>query len=127
MKQKPFNLKEAKAGKPVCTRSGHKATIICFNVKEKDYPILALVDDKDGKLPYLYTEKGTWNKIDSPDSRDLCMRSTIEKEGWINIYKIPTKNSLFGGKIFPLLHEAMREAKTSEFELIDTVRIKWRE
>lgn len=30
---KPFDLNSAKAGKPVCTRDGRKARIICFDVK----------------------------------------------------------------------------------------------
>lgn len=35
-KYKPFNLEEAKAGKPVCTRGGHKAKIICFDARTFD-------------------------------------------------------------------------------------------
>lgn len=31
---KPFDLEAAKAGKPVCTRDGRKARIICFNAKK---------------------------------------------------------------------------------------------
>jgi hypothetical protein len=42
---KPFDLEAAKAGKPVCTRDGRKARIICFNAKTLcDYPIIALVE-----------------------------------------------------------------------------------
>ena len=38
-KYKPFNLEEAKAGKSVCTRGGHKAKIICFDARTfGDYP-----------------------------------------------------------------------------------------
>ena len=33
---KPFNLEAAKQGKPVCTRDGRKARIICFDAKRKD-------------------------------------------------------------------------------------------
>ena len=41
MEEKKLNLKEfdleaAKAGKPVCTRDGRKARIICFDAKRKD-------------------------------------------------------------------------------------------
>lgn len=47
-KFKPFNLEQAKAGKPVCTRDGRKARIICFNAKTLcDYPIIALVENSD--------------------------------------------------------------------------------
>lgn len=46
-KMKPFDLEAAKAGKPVCTRDGIKARIICFDVINKsNYPIIALLEDK---------------------------------------------------------------------------------
>ena len=45
---KPFDLEAAKAGKPVCTRDGRKARIICFNAK-RDAPIIALVTTNYGK------------------------------------------------------------------------------
>lgn len=45
---KPFDLEAAKAGKPVCTRDGRKARIICFD-RVNSKSILALVDSTDGK------------------------------------------------------------------------------
>lgn len=41
-KMKPFDLEAAKAGKPVCTRDGRKARIICFDAKCIK-PIVALI------------------------------------------------------------------------------------
>lgn len=50
-KYKPFDLEQAKAGKPVCTRDGRKARIICFNAKTLcDYPIIALVENADNSI-----------------------------------------------------------------------------
>lgn len=47
---KPFNLEEAKAGAPICTRDGRKARIICYDRKDIDYPIIALIDsESDGE------------------------------------------------------------------------------
>lgn len=40
---KPFNLEEAKAGKPVCTRDGRRVEIISFENSNSIYPILARV------------------------------------------------------------------------------------
>lgn len=40
---KPFNLEEAKAGKPVCTRDGKRVEIISFTNSSSIYPILARV------------------------------------------------------------------------------------
>ena len=45
---KPFDLEAAKLGKPVCTRDGRKARIICFDAKG-DKPIIALVEAKGNK------------------------------------------------------------------------------
>lgn len=40
---KPFNLEEAKAGKPVCIRDGKRVEIISFENPNSVYPILARV------------------------------------------------------------------------------------
>lgn len=44
---KEFDLEAAKAGKPVCTRDGRKARIICFDAKRKDGEnIIALIPSR---------------------------------------------------------------------------------
>lgn len=48
---KPFDLEAAKQGKPVCTRDGRKARIICFDAKGNN-PIVALIYDCKKKLFY---------------------------------------------------------------------------
>lgn len=82
---KEFNLKEAKAGKPVVTRDGHEVRIICFDRKGEDYPIVALIHRDNNENIRSYTLKGeyTWG---SNLKEDLFMKSE-KKEGWINIYK----------------------------------------
>ena len=50
-KVKPFDLQKAKAGKPVCTRDGRKARIICFDAKGT-FPIIALVDENAEEFAY---------------------------------------------------------------------------
>lgn len=61
---KPFDLEAAKAGKPVCTRDGRKARIICFNDKTLcDYPIIALVENADNSIyeaAYSFSDKGEY-------------------------------------------------------------------
>ena len=53
-KVKPFDLQKAKDGKPVYTRDGRKARIICFDVNN-DKPIVAVICCKEGKETYPYT------------------------------------------------------------------------
>ncbi len=70
---KKFNLKEAKAGKPVCTESGDKVKIVDFNAY-KDYPIEGLVTYKDGKKDIkLWTEEGIGYKESPDEKNDLMM------------------------------------------------------
>lgn len=63
---KEFDLEAAKAGKPVCTRDGRKARIICFNAKTLcDYPIIALVENADNSIyeaAYYFSDKGEYLK-----------------------------------------------------------------
>ena len=55
---KPFNLEAAKDGKPVCTRDGRKARIICFDAK-RTHPIIALISGPDierEEILFCYTD-----------------------------------------------------------------------
>lgn len=69
---KPFDLEEAKAGKPVCTRDGRRARIICFDKKCLDGQVLiVLVDCGKEECMYFYTTDGKC--IDDFSSFDLMM------------------------------------------------------
>lgn len=80
---KPFNLKDAKAGKPVVTRDGRPARIICWDRKKKDYPIIALIGVEEDIASF--TADGRYISCEQ-DPNDLFMASE-KKEGWMNIYK----------------------------------------
>lgn len=88
-KMKPFNLEAAKAGKPVCTRDGRKARIICFDAKRKDGKnIMALIPSKE--YPEFedlvaYPNNGNYHGGHENDG-DLMMLPQ-KKEGWIIIHK----------------------------------------
>lgn len=94
MEEKKLNLKEfdleaAKAGKPVCTRDGRKARIICFDAKRKDGKnIMALIPSKE--YPgfedlVAYPNNGNYHGGHENDG-DLMMLPQ-KKEGWIIIHK----------------------------------------
>ena len=81
---KPFDLKAAKAGKPVCTRDGRKARIICFDtINEINYPIIALIKGCGYETLCYYNEKG---KAHFGNTFDLMMLPE-KKEGWILLRK----------------------------------------
>jgi hypothetical protein len=130
MEEKKLNLKEfdleaAKAGKPVCTRDGRKARIICFDAK-CNKPIVALIYDCNKETVLQYLENGRFF-VDQIDKYDLMMFPQ-KKEGWVNVYK-----SYNVGKKIPCMasiYPTKEEAKKSSvvgFDYVDTVKIEWEE
>jgi hypothetical protein len=56
--------------KPVQTRKGHKARIICTDRKHSHFPVIALVQISDDEATETYTIDGKWN-IDGACDSDL--------------------------------------------------------
>lgn len=55
---KDFDLDAAKRGAAVCTRSGRKVRILCYD-KKGESPIVAVVDFENHENQYEYDENGT--------------------------------------------------------------------
>lgn len=71
---KPFNLEEAKVGKPVCTRDGKRVEILSFENPNANYPILAKVFfDKNDYEEFTFTESGTFFVAGKESEADLMM------------------------------------------------------
>lgn len=69
---KPFDLEAAKADKPVYTRDGRKARIICFDANG-EYPLIALITlDNDAEDIKRYTVGGRYYGSSESNS-DLMM------------------------------------------------------
>lgn len=127
---KEFNLEAAKAGKPVCTRDGRKARIICFDTINKgNYPIIALLEDKGYEAVFYYNKDG---KCNVGTERDLMMLPE-KKEGWINIYNRNTISTskencyiMTGVSVFKTKESAI-SYKDKDKEYIDTIKIEWEE
>ena len=85
---KPFDIQKAREGKPVCTRDGRKARIVCFDRKGYNmFPIVALIMNGDRESDiYTYRPNGTWDNSGNESDKDLMMLPE-KKEGWVNIYK----------------------------------------
>lgn len=125
MEEKKLNLKEfdleaAKAGKPVCTRDGRKARIICFDAK-CNKPIVALIYDCNKETVLQYLENGRFF-VDQIDKYDLMM-FTRKKEGWLNIYKDFEDTVCC---VYPTEKEALEDGET-EKDYITTIKIEWEE
>ena len=111
---KPFSLELAKQGKPVCTRDGRKARIICFD-RNGRMPIVALITNAGREDTYYYFNDGKGNNNDEGDY-DLMMLPE-KKEGWVNVYK---------ERVYDTKEEAVK-AKYDGVTYVDTIKISWEE
>lgn len=122
---KPFDFEAAKAGKPVCTRDGRKARIICFDTINKgNYPIIALLEDKGCEAIFYYNKDG---KCNVGTEIDLMMLPE-KKEGWVNVYKSYNvgKKTPCIASIYPTKEEAKKSSVVG-LDYVDTVKIEWEE
>lgn len=112
---KPFNLDEAKAGKPLVTRDGRKARFIAHVPECRiDWRLQAYIDGDE--FIRSFNENGVYNGV---GNLDLFMASE-KRTGWINIYP----NKLTGKEIFETENEAfVRRTR----DAIATIRIEWNE
>ena len=111
----PFDIQKAREGKPVCTRDGRKARIICFDQKDIA-PIVGLVTGLDGKESiYAFYKDG---RVSSQKERvDDLMMLPEKKEGWVNVYK----DSVYDTKDDALI------GRSEIRGYIDTIKISWEE
>ena len=128
---KPFDIQKAREGKPVCTRDGRKARIICFdyNGETGDYPIVALVHYNKGNKCYervlKYTSDGLFNKYGDCQHDDDLMMLPEKKEGWVNVYKVGARLET-GGNVHSTKDAAIK-CIDSDKKHIATVKIEWEE
>ena len=125
---KPFNLEQAKAGAPVCTRDGWPVRIVCYDLKgHKNYPILALVTSPVGvEAPGSYALNGH-PSLDSETDIALMMAS-VKREGWVNLY---TCHSGATATDQYTLYQSETEARSQVLKgygvYVATVKIEWEE
>ena len=115
---KPFDIQKAREGKPVCTRDGRKARIICFDRRGDKFPIVALLDgcnEEHSEVAETFTNEGLY-EIGEKSSNDLMMLPE-KKEGWVNVYK---------ERIYSTKEEAI-EATYDGVTYVDTVKVCWEE
>ena len=124
-----FNLEEAKAGKPVCTRNGREAKLIYEIKDEKDiYPMIVLVIDPEGYgtwIPRKYALDGRYDLSRATDY-DLFMVDD-KKEVCVNIFRSLDKEpKYFTSDIFTSEEEARKYSKICK-NYVSTIRIEWEE
>lgn len=122
---KPFDIELAKKKHPVQTRDGRPVRILCFDRKDKDCPVVALVPWKEDVIKeelHSFTAEGKLCRCDS--DIDLFM-ATIKKEGWINLYK--EDGHIEVGAVYDSKKEAEGYVSPGDKDYITTIKIEWEE
>ena len=120
-----FDLEAAKAGKPVCTRDGRKARIICFD-KEGEQPIVALIKNNEEESIDTFFSNGHSISKTNEVAGDLMMLPE-KKEGWVNVMEGNNGKSYVGNDIYTTEDKAKEGALRFTSKLIDTIKISWEE
>lgn len=125
---KPFNLEQAKAGAPVCTRNGQPARIICYDLKGyKSYPILALIENMVGAEYTMGYALNGHQSLDSESGIDLMMAS-VKREGWVNLYTYPgSVTATDQCTLYQSEEKARSQIIKGSGVYIATVKIEWEE
>ena len=125
---KPFNLEQAKAGAPVCTRDGQPVRIVCYDLKEyKNYPILALVESPVGVESTVSYALNGHHSLDSDTGIDLMMAS-VKREGWVNLYTCHSGATVTDQcALYPSEKEARSQILKDNGVYVATVKIEWEE
>lgn len=124
---KPFDLEAARNGKPVCTRDGRSARIVCFDRKGYNmFPIVALImnGDRENDI-YTYRPNGTWYNSVNESDKDLMMLPE-KHEGWINVIK-NQDNYYYCKGVFDTEEYARNNEANYTGLAVATVKIEWEE
>lgn len=121
---KQFDLQEylKNPDRQIVTRKGLDAKIICTDGSNKRYPILALIQNEEGKDVLSYTNDGL--NVDGYKSPFDLFFITEKKEGWINLFKV--NSTMTTGEIYNTEEEA-KSAIVKSLVYISTVKVEWEE
>ena len=117
---KPFNIEEAKAGKPVQTRDGRDVEILKFDLRGK-YPLVVIIKNPYEDNLLSYTNEGLLDIEHTTELFDLKMKSE-PKQGWVAV--------LEDGKLTFNIYHTKEEAETigGTFpNFVAVAKIEWEE
>ena len=120
-----FSLEKylANPSRKVVTRDGRNVRIVCTDMKNTSYPIVALITDKEaGEFCIEYTSDGKFRDLNIEYTLDLFF-APEKHEGWINVYEEGSNRYLEG-----CIYETKEEAKRIRgYGYITTIKIEWEE
>lgn len=108
----------------VVTREGRSARIICTNRLDENYPVIALINNKDSERCCCYTTFGKPYIYQNQDCELDLFFAPEKKSGWINVCRgCGEYNTYVCNRIFATKEEAKREKR----DIIATIKIEWEE
>lgn len=123
---KPFNLEEAKAGKPVVTADRLPVRILCYDRHSVSHPIVAIVESNEPNHEVVYYQlNGVHNNL--WPNYNLHM-ATEKKTGWVNMYHCFYK--IYPRRECDSVFSTEEEAKAyvvDKKNYITTIKIEWEE
>lgn len=125
---KQFNVEEylKNPEKKVVTRDGRKARILCCDLKNDPYTVVAAVMDGNMEVALTYTEQGK-ALIGGRDSGSDLFFAPEKHEVWTNVYRRSNEDYDIG---FGSTYSSEKEAKDSivpSLDCVATVKIEWEE
>ena len=121
---KRFSLEEylKNPTRPIVTRDGRNARIVCTDRKSYTFPIVVLIEGCYQENICAYTKDGLYSHgMECPC--DLFF-APIKKEGWVNMYKTRSGATQIG-QIYSSKEEAEMGRKDANY--ISTAKIEWEE
>lgn len=108
----------------IVTRDGKSVRIICTNMLDENYPVIALVNNEHSEQCHSYT---TFGKLYAYQNRDCeldLLFAPQKKEGWINLFKVNSATTT--GEVYNTEEEA-KSAIAKSLVYISTVKVEWEE
>ncbi|MDY5646182.1 MAG: hypothetical protein SPF22_04145 [Candidatus Onthovivens sp.] len=125
---KPFNLEEYldNPSREIVTRDGRKVTkILCTDVKGK-YPIVVVIENRDGNTERAISLTKDGKYIDgSSDNKDLFF-ATEKHEGWVSLYNCEEKYYP-GMRVYSTKEEAVSSIKGLNLDRMVIAKVEWEE
>ena len=124
---KQFSLEKylENPNRKVVTKDGKSVRIVCTNRLDKNYPVLALINNGDYEEYYSYTTFGKLYANQTTDCDLDLFFAPVKKSGWINLYRYNSITTL-GTRVHGTEEEAKSAAGNKSY-YISTIKIEWEE
>lgn len=112
--------------RPIVTRDGRAARVLCTDRISDTWPVVALIKDKNSEGLLSYTRDGELYK-DTDDDLDLFFASETKtkKVLWINLYK-DADGDIDLGDFYETKEEAF-ENRSTGLTYLGTSKVEWEE